>query len=142
MATIFTAEGLREKGFRVSLQVSQAEIDRAAMDALLCYVGKVSRITVAPDGIILRTPEQDEAAMQIAVILLLQRHAVATRSGGKTKLSPSQSENAYPTQVDFDNANRLLRKVQETDVNAIQGNVSQLVDDIAGIYYRNTLLSL
>ena len=142
MATIFTAEGLREKGYRVSLQVSQAEIDRAAMDAFICYVGKVSRITISPDGHILRTSEQDAAAMQITVILLLQRHAVATRSGGKTKLAPQQSENAYPTQADFDNADRLLRKVQETDVNAIQGNVSQLVDDIAGIYYRNTQLSL
>lgn len=142
MATIFTAEGLREKGFRVSLQVSQAEIYRAAMDAFLCYVGKVSRVTVLPDGSILHTPAQGEAAMQITVILLLQRHAVATRSGGKTKLAPQQSENAYPTQADFDNADRLLRKVQETGPDAIQGNVSQLVDDIAGIYYRNTQLSL
>ena len=142
MAAIITAQQFIDKGFRVSQQLPQAELDRAAMDAFICYVGKVSRITVTPDNTILRTPEQGEAAMQIAYILLLQRSAVATRAGGKLKLSPSLSDAGYPSQQDYSNADRLLRRLQEIGPGAVAGDVSKLVDDIAGIYYRNVNLSL
>lgn len=137
METIFTAQQLKGKGFRVSEQVSQAEIDRAVTDAFVCYVGKVSQISIDQDGRILHTAAQAEAAMQIAYILLLNRHAVATRSGGKTKESPQLSQNAYASQGDIENADRLLRKVQTVD-----GLPSKLVDDIAGIYYRNVFMAL
>ena len=142
MAAIITAQQFIDKGFRVSQQLPQAELDRAAMDAFICYVGKVSRITVTPDNTILRTPEQGEAAMQIAYILLLQRSAVATRAGGKLKLSPSLSDAGYPSQQDCSNADRLLRRLQDIGPGAVAGDVSKLVDDIAGIYYRNVNLSL
>lgn len=142
MAAIFTAQQFIDKGFRVSEQIRQSELDRAAMDAFLCYVGKVSRITVTPDEHVIHTPEQGAAAMQIAYILLLQRSAVATRAGGKLKLSPSLSDAGYPSQQDYSNADRLLRRLQEVGPNPVAGDVSKLVDDIAGIYYRNVNLSL
>ena len=142
MAAIITAQQFIDNGFRVSQQLPQAELDRATMDAFMCYVGKVSRITVTPDNTILRTPEQGEAAMQIAYILLLQRSAVATRAGGKLKLSPSLSDAGYPSQQDYSNADRLLRRLQEIGPVPVAGDVSKLVDDIAGIYYRNVNLSL
>ena len=142
MVAIITAQQFIDNGFRVSQQLPQAELDRATMDAFMCYVGKVSRITVTPDEHIIHTQPQAEAAMQIAYILLLQRSAVATRAGGKLKLSPSLSDAGYPSQQDYSNADRLLRRLQEIGPGAVAGDVSKLVDDIAGIYYRNVNLSL
>ena len=124
------AEQYRNAGYRISMQVSQAEIDRAEADAVGSYLGRVCTYD-ATDA------DHKAAVMQLAFILLLQRSAVATRSGGKEKTSPSLSENGYPSQSDFDNADRLLRKVQ-----TISGHVSVLVDDICGIYYRNKFMAL
>lgn len=128
------ATTMRNAGYRISLQCTDAEVDKAFNDAMDAYI----RPILDNDR-----PGTSEvaAAMQLAYILLLKRHAVATRSGGKTKLTPTQSENAYPTQEDFDTADRLLRFVQTLD-GARQGLPSKLVDDIAGIYYRNTFIGL
>lgn len=128
---------LRNAGYRISLQVSDEEVSRAYNDADACYVRKIYDFDRPGTAV-------QAALMQITCILLLQRTAVATRSGGKTKLSPSLSDPAGPTQEDFENADRLLRKVQadERDNGAVQGNISEIVDDIAGIYYRNKFLSL
>lgn len=120
-----------QAGYRVSAQVSQTEIDRAEADVTAAYIAKV-----APD-FVPQSADVKAAVMQLAVILLLRRSAVATRSGGKTKLSPSLSENGYPSQSDVDNADRLLRNVQ-----TVAGLPSKLVDDIAGIYYRTQYVSL
>lgn len=126
-----TAEQYRAAGYRVSLQVTQLEIDRAEADVLASYVSKVAPAYSTNDA------DVKAAVMQLAVILLLNRHAVATRSGGKTKETPQQSTNAYASQGDVENADRLLRKVQ-----TVAGLPSKLVDDIAGIYYRNTFVAL
>lgn len=133
-----TAQDLKEQGFRVSGLVSEAEVTRAAGDVMDAYIMKVYDEFDRP------TNHIREAWMQLTVILLLQRHAVATRSGGKTKLTPSQSENAYPTHQDFENADRLLRRIQAEEANngARQGNLSEIVDDICGIYYRKNFLAL
>lgn len=124
------AEQYKNAGYRVSMQVSQDEIDRAERDAVRCYLDKVCTYDSADAS-------HKEAVMQLAFILLVQRSVVATRSGGKEKTSPSLSENGYPSQTDFDNADRLLRKVQ-----TIGGDVSALVDDICEIYYRNKFMAL
>lgn len=138
MAAIFTAQQFIDNGFHVSLQMSQAEIDRAVMDAFMCYVGKVSTISVTPDGHIVHTPEQGIAAMQLAFILLCQRNTFATRAGGKMKLSPQLSENAQARQTDYDNADRLLRQLQAA-TGGIAGEIDKMVDDICMIYMRNYL---
>lgn len=118
-------------GYRVSMQVMQSEIDRAEQDVKDAYIAKVAPTYSATDA------DVKAAVMQLAVILLTNRHAVATRSGGKTKDTPQLSQNAYASQGDAENADRLLRKVQTVD-----GLPSKLVDDIAGIYYRNVFMGL
>ena len=126
-----TAAEYIAKGFRVSGQVLQAEIDRAEREVVAAYIAKVAPAYSLTDA------DVKEAVMQLAVILLLQRHAVATRSGGKNKQSPNLSTDGWPNQGDVDNADRLLRKVQTE-----KGITSKLVDDIAGIYYRTQFVSL
>ena len=111
--------------------MTQTEIERAEADVTAAYIAKVAPTFSATDTDVVA------AVMQLAAILLLNRHAVATRSGGKTKDTPQQSTNAYASQGDVDNADRLLRKVQ-----TVGGLPSKLVDDIAGIYYRNTFVAL
>ena len=126
-----TAQEYIAKGFRISGQVLQTEIDRAEREVKEAYIAKV-----APDYTDTDTAVK-EAVMQLAVILLLQRHAVATRSGGKNKQSPNLSSDGWPNQGDVENADRLLRKVQTE-----KGLTSKLVDDIAGIYFRTQFVSL
>lgn len=136
MAAIFTAQQFIDNGFHVSLQIPQAELDRAVMDAFMCYVGKVSTISVTPDGHIVHTREQGMAAMQIAFILLCQRNTFATRAGGKLKLSPQLSDNAQARQTDYDNADRLLRQLQGMP-GGIAGKIDKMVDDICMLYMRS-----
>ena len=126
-----TAQEYIAKGFRVSGQVLQAEIDRAEREVVAAYIAKVAPAYSLTDA------DVKEAVMQLAVILLLQRHAVATRSGDKNKQSPNLSSDGWPNQGDVENADRLLRKVQTE-----KGLTSKLVDDIAGIYYRTQFVSL
>ena len=126
-----TAAEYIAKGFRVSGQVLQAEIDRAEREVVAAYIAKVAPAYSLTDA------DVKEAVMQLAVILLLQRHAVATRSGGKNKQSPNLSSDGWPNQGDVENADRLLRKVQTE-----KGLTSKLVDDIAGIYFRTQFVSL
>ena len=126
-----TAAEYIAKGFRISGQVLQTEIDRAEREVVAAYIAKVAPAYSLTDA------DTKEAVMQLAVILLLQRHAVATRSGGKNKQSPNLSTDGWPNQGDVENADRLLRKVQTE-----KGITSKLVDDIAGIYFRNQFVSL
>lgn len=122
-----TANDMRQAGFRVSLQVSEAEVQRAIDDVLGAYLSKVCVIDDSDT-------DQMECAMQLATILLIRRNTVATRAGGKVKNTPQLSETADIRQTDLDNADRLIRKVQ-----TVQGVPSKLVDDIAGVYFRHTI---
>lgn len=126
-----TTSELRSAGYRVSAQVSDTEVSRAAQEVTEAYIAKVSSVGQQ------LTPEQNEAAMQLVTILLIRRSAVATRSGGKEKTSPQLSERADASQGELDNADRLLRKIQ-----TVAGNISELVDDIASIYYRRIFIGL
>lgn len=123
------ASDFSNAGYRLSLQVSDEEVNRAVTDVQNAYIFKVANVHKGSDIA--------DAIMQLAFILLCQRSTVATRSGGKVKISPSVSEPGYPSQADFENADRLLRTIQNID-----GNISEMVDDICGIYYRNKFMSL
>ncbi len=125
------AEQYRQAGYRVSMQVSQAEISRAEADVTEAYIAKVMPTYSTTDT------DVTAAIMQLAFILLLQRAAVATRSGGKEKTAPSLSENGYPSASDLENADRLLHMIQTE-----AGVTSTLVDDICGIYYRTRFIAL
>lgn len=126
-----TAAEYQANGYRFSLQVSDDEIKRAENEVTEAYVAKVNP-TFVP-----QSADVKAAVMQLVFILIVQRHAVATRAGGKTKMTPTMSENAYPTQQDMENADRLLRKIASVDV-----PVSSVVDDICCIYYRNVYMAL
>ena len=128
------AATLKEAGYRVSAQVSD-EVAKAAADVEAAYVRPILDFD-RPTAVV------QAAIMQLTYILLLRRHAVATRSGGKVKLSPSLSETAGPTQQDLEEADRRLRAIQTSTTDATQGLPSKLVDDIAGLYYRNTFLGI
>lgn len=129
------AATLKEAGYRVSAQVSDEEVAKAAADVEAAYVRPILDFD-RPTAVV------QAAIMQLTYILLLRRHAVATRSGGKVKLSPSLSETAGPTQQDLEEADRRLRAIQTSTTEATQGLPSKLVDDIAGLYYRNTFLGI
>lgn len=123
-----TAQDFINKGYKVSLQIQQDEIDRAVKDVTAAYVDKV---TTLPDA-----NAAQAAIMQLAFILLCQRNTFATRAGGKLKLSPQLSENAQARQTDYDNADRLLRQLQGMQ-GGIAGKVEKMVDDICMLYMRS-----
>lgn len=126
-----TKQDYINEGFRISMQIDDKELQRAEKEVSEAYIVKVKPNYSTTDF------DTKIAVMQLAVILLLQRNAVVTRAGGKTKLSPSLSEAGYPSQSDMENADCLLRKIQTVD-----GLPSTLVDDICNIYYRNKYIGL
>ena len=127
---MMTAQNFVDNGFRVSTQISQAEIDRAVNDVTACYVAKVTSNTTSDTA--------KAAIMQLAFILLCQRNTVATRAGGKIKLSPQLSNDAQARQSDYDNADRLLRQLQAA-AGGIAGKIDGMVEDICMIYMRSFL---
>ena len=127
---MMTAQDFIANGYKVSLQISQGEIDRAVADVTAAYVDKVTTDNA--------TATAKAAIMQLAFILLCQRNTFATRAGGKLKLSPQLSDNAQARQTDYDNADRLLRQLQAA-TGGIAGEIDKMVDDICMIYMRSYL---
>lgn len=125
-----TAQDFIAKGYKVSLQIAQGEIDRSVADVTAAYVDKVTTDNT--------TATAKAAIMQLAFILLCQRNTFATRAGGKLKLSPQLSDNAQARQTDYDNADRLLRQLQAA-TGGIAGEIDKMVDDICMIYMRSYL---
>lgn len=126
---------MRQNGFRISGQVSEEQFNLAFRDAMECYVGKVMSVYDSDDI------DVWNATMQLVFVILARRDTIVTRAGAKDKSSPSLSVDASVRQVDLEEADRLLRKLQ-TKPAGIQGFPSKLVDDIAHIYYRNEFISL
>lgn len=127
---MMTAQDFIANGYKVSLQIQQGEIDRAVADVTAAYVDKVTTDNT--------TATASAAVMQLAFILLCQRNTFATRAGGKLKLSPQLSDNAQARQTDYDNADRLLRKLQAA-TGGIAGQIDKMVDDICMVYMRSYL---
>lgn len=127
---MMTAQDFVTNGYKVSLQISQGEIDRAVADVTAAYVDKVTTDNT--------TTTASAAIMQLAFILLCQRNTFATRAGGKLKLSPQLSDNAQARQTDYDNADRLLRQLQAA-TGGIAGKIDKMVDDICMVYMRSYL---
>ena len=127
---MMTAQDFIVNGYKVSLQISQGEIDRAVADVTAAYVDKVTTANT--------TTTAKAAIMQLAFILLCQRNTFATRAGGKLKLSPQLSDNAQARQTDYDNADRLLRQLQAA-TGGIAGKIDKMVDDICMVYMRSYL---
>lgn len=130
-----TIQDFIDNGYRVSQHLDTKEVDAAIKDARLCYADRVA------SNLDLTDTDYAAAVMAVAFVLLVRRNAVATRAGGKEKLTPMQSQTIDVRKWDVDKADALLRKLQ-TKPTGILGNVSELVDDIAHIYYRNEFLGL
>ena len=127
---MMTAQEFIANGYKVSLQISQGEIDRAVADVTAAYVDKVTTDNT--------TTTAKAAIMQLAFILLCQRNTFVTRAVGKLKLSPQLSDNAQARQTDYDNADRLLRQLQAA-TGGIAGEIDKMVDDICMVYMRSYL---
>ena len=127
---MMTAQDFIANGYKVSLQISQGEIDRAVTDVTAAYVDKVTTDNT--------TTTATAAIMQLAFILLCQRNTFATRAGGKLKFSPQLSDNAQARQTDYDNADRFLRQLQAA-TGGIAGKIDKMVDDICMLYMRSYL---
>ena len=83
--------------------------------------------------------DAESVAQQLVVIALGLQNTIVTRAGAKVKLSPSLSDKAYNvTQTDYENAHRLLKKLQARP-GATQGRLDKIVDDVLHIYFRSYL---
>lgn len=127
------ATQLNAAGYRVGTLVDGELINR--LD------GIVRESYIVP---IIGTIQQDDtdaesAAQQLVVIALGLQNTIVTRAGAKVKLSPSLSDKAYNvTQTDYENAHRLLKKLQARP-GATQGRLDKIVDDVLHIYFRSYL---
>ena len=130
-----TVDSFINAGYRVSQHLDANELNTAVTDAKVCYADRVSQGLDESDG------DYAAAVMAVAYVLLLRRSAVATRAGGKEKLTPMQSQTMDATQWDLEKADSYL-KILQGKPEGIPGRISELVNDIACIYYRNTFLSL
>lgn len=139
MIPLPTANTLKAAGFRISAQVKDEQVAKAANEVLDAYIRKVANI--GEDVHQFSGPVVDAALKQLTWILLCRRDTVVTRAGAKDKLAPSLSDNATVRQCDLEEADIQLRNVQALP-EGIAGNIPQLVDDIAHIYYRNEFLGL
>ena len=127
------ATQLNAAGYRVGTLVDGELINR--LDGIVrdCYIVPIIGTIQQDDA------EAESAAQQLVVIALGLQNTIVTRAGAKVKLSPSLSDRAYNvTQTDYENANRLLKKLQARS-GATQGRLDGIVDDVLHIYFRSYL---
>lgn len=127
-----TAQELRNAGYRVGLQVADADVTRAETLVVQNYINPITH------GQSASTLTVKNAVRQLVFIALCGDNTYATRSGGKQKMSPNLSERGYASQTDFETADLLLRQVQ-TLQGAVQGRLDGIVNDVLHIYFRSYL---
>lgn len=126
------AVDLKNAGYRVGLQVSDEDVANAEAIVTQSYIVPITK----DNG----TSENYTAAkMALVFIALTTANVYATRAGGKTKLSPQLSERGGASQLDYENADRELRKLQASNVNFTQGRLDGIVDDVLHVYFRSYL---
>lgn len=127
------ATQLNAAGYRVGTLVDGELINR--LDGIVRESYIVPIIGTIQQG----DTDAESAAQQLVVIALGLQNTIVTRAGAKVKLSPSLSDKAYNvTQTDYENAHRLLKKLQERP-GATQGRLDKIVDDVLHIYFRSYL---
>ena len=127
-----TAQELRNAGYKVGLQVADADVTRAETLVMQNYINPITH------GQSAQTLTVKNAVRQLVFIALCGDNTYATRSGGKTKMSPNLSERGYASQTDFETADFLLRQCQ-TLQGATQGRLDGIVNDVLHIYFRSFL---
>lgn len=109
-----TAKQYQDKGYRMSLQVQQAEIDRAERDVCMAYIiylylgitaGTDEDVQQFIDNILAFMCDDNEewtclqgniynAIATLTCLLIAQRKGIATRSGGKTPTAINAMQNS------------------------------------------------
>lgn len=119
----------RTEGFRVSLQLPQAVIDRFETEVKAAYITPIVPNMSTSDSLYKR------ATMTLAFGLMVKRNLFATRSGAKMKQSPENSSDPdvwYQTEnVNLD-CDAVLRELRSAE-----GAVKDAkVVDVIGIYFK------
>ena len=120
----------KSRGFAMSVQIDQSAIDRAEADVRSAYLDPIGSRT-EDNGC-----EYDDALMQLAYTLVLQRSIVATRAGAKEKTTAqSVSAERYNVQVQQVAACQ-FRLNQYAVKNGVE-KPWRLVTDICRIYWKS-----
>lgn len=125
-----TASDYQAAGYKMSLQVAQAIINKAEATAMSAYV-----LPVLPSA---TTQDTDvkAAVMEIAFLLMCQQNVFVTRAGAKTKNTPLNSETPYSDKVSQEQVlecGRLLEVLK-----AKSGAVKEpQINDVAKIFFKS-----
>lgn len=121
----------RAAGYPVSNLIDQSAVERAEREVIAAYiVPLVGRVPTEEEQL---TEPYRTAIMSLSFLLVQQRSVVATRAGGKTKMTP-QSSTPTPEDILRQNApgcDRALRAV------ASDKDPLKVCSDICGIYFKS-----
>lgn len=116
-------------GYRVSLQLEQAIIDRAETTAMECYVLPILPQAQTTDINVKR------CVIALSYLLMCQDNVFVTRSGAKEKQSPMQSQTPQAEKVSSEQVaecGRLLEVLKKRD----GANENPKIVDVAKIYFK------
>lgn len=116
-----TAQGYIAKGYKLSANTSQTEIDRAICEVTRCYV--------LPFGIETESDVVNAAIVHLSFIFMLQRKEFVTRTGGSEK-AQSYGQKVEVSKNDYRIADSFIHSMAK--LSPIDGEVE--IDDICGIY--------
>lgn len=116
-------------GYPLSQYIEQTSVTRAEADIMQAYI--VPLLGHSPTAEELATNVVKEALMSCAFLLIMQRSAVATRAGGKQKMT---AQSTTPTYEDIlqQNAPVCVMKLQTL---AGTDKVRKKVNDICGLFF-------
>lgn len=116
-----TAQDYIARGYKLSANTSQAEIDRAEAEVTRCYI--------LPFGIEIESDVVNDAIVHLSFIFLLQRKEFVTRTGGAEK-AQSYGQKIEVSNNDYRLASSFIYSLAE--ISPIEGEVE--IDDICGIF--------
>ena len=120
----------RAEGFALSMNIDQAAVTRAEKDVIANYI-----VPIMGDNFDQECEPVRSCILALSFLLVMERKAVATRAGGKEKLT---QQSTTPTRAELlaQNAATCARHIEQ--VRAIDGaNKNAKVHDICGIYFKS-----
>lgn len=116
-------------GYPLSQYIDQASVTRAEADIMQAYI--VPLLGHSPTAEELASAPVRAAIMNLAFLLIMQRTAVATRAGGKQKMTPQSTTPNYEDVLQ-QNAPVCVMKLQTL---AGTEKVRKKVNDICGLFF-------
>lgn len=124
-----TATDYRTAGYKVSLQLEQAIIDRHENTALNAYI-----YPILPNASLLDADVKG-ALMAISYLLMCYDNVFVTRAGAKGKTTPLNSDNKASETIMAENVEECARLIEV--LKSKQGAVKDAkVNDVAKIYFK------